>query len=95
MLACIQTDNRGSAHRGVAFELPIRHHMGSIEIEDQVDGVTYLISMGLTAPDVGVGMFGWSYGGYMTLMSMCLRGDVFRVGVSGAPVSDWDGYVTC
>ena len=38
--------------------------------------------------------YGWSYGGYMTVMSMLRRPDLFKVGVSGAPVSDWDGYDT-
>ncbi len=86
-------DNRGSKGRGLAFEGVIRHNMGDIEVRDQVDGVRWLISQGLTDPD-RVGVYGWSYGGYMTLMCLCRAPDVFRMGVAGAPVTHWDGYDT-
>jgi dipeptidyl-peptidase 4 len=86
-------DNRGSARRGLAFEEPIARHMGTIEVEDQVDGVRWLVEQGLTDPE-RVGVTGWSYGGYMTLMCLAKAPDVFKVGVSGAPVTDWDGYDT-
>ena len=44
--------------------------------------------------DSAVGIYGWSYGGYMTLMSLLRRPEVFKVGVAGAPVTHWDGYDT-
>ena len=87
-------DNRGSARRGLAFESPLRHNMGDIEVQDQVDGVQWLIEQGLTDPQ-RVGMYGWSYGGYMTLMCLMRAADTFKVGVAGAPVTHWDGYDTC
>ena len=86
-------DNRGSARRGLAFEGVIKHNMGDIEVRDQVDGVQWLIGSGLADPD-RVGVYGWSYGGFMTLMCLAKASDVFRMGVSGAPVTHWDGYDT-
>jgi len=86
-------DNRGSYNRGHAFETPIYHQFGKVELEDQLAGVKYLKSL----PYVDgsrLGIWGWSYGGYMTLEAMCNASDVFRVGVSIAPVSDWRLYDT-
>jgi dipeptidyl aminopeptidase/acylaminoacyl peptidase len=75
----------------------VKHTLGSLEVDDQVAGVLVLESLGLASPASGVGIFGWSYGGYMTLMCLAKRPDVFTVGASGAPVSNWDGCVlsTC
>jgi dipeptidyl-peptidase-4 len=87
-------DNRGSARRGLVFESAIKHHMGTVEVDDQVDGVRWLIEQGLTDP-ARVGITGWSGGGYMTLMCLAKAPDVFKVGVAGAPVTDQDGYDTC
>jgi dipeptidyl-peptidase-4 len=87
----LKLDNRGSARRGVAFEAPIARRMGDVEVRDQVAGVRWLESLGIA--DVSrVGITGWSYGGYMTLMSLLRAPDVFKAGVAGAPVTDWDGY---
>ena len=86
-------DNRGSARRGLAFEGDIKHNMGDIEVRDQVDGVRWLIDQGLADPD-RVGVYGWSYGGYMALMCLSRAPDVFTMGVAGAPVTHWDGYDT-
>ena len=86
-------DNRGSARRGLAFEGAIKHNMGDIEVRDQVDGVRWLVDNGLADPD-RVGVYGWSYGGYMTLMCLARAPGVFRMGVAGAPVTHWDGYDT-
>ena len=86
-------DNRGSSGRGHAFEEPIFHDMGSTEVADQKAGVEYLINLGLVDP-MRVGITGWSYGGYMTIHSLLLAPDVFKVGVAGAPVNDWHNYDT-
>ena len=91
--AVMTVDNRGSARRGLAFEGALKHRMGSVEIDDQVDGVAYAKGQGWVDGD-RVGIMGWSYGGYMTILSMLKQPGVFRVGVSGAPVTDWDGYDT-
>ncbi len=87
-------DNRGSARRGLAFEGAIRWNMGDLEVRDQVDGVRWLVERGYGDAD-HVGIYGWSYGGYMSLMCLARAPDVFHVAVSGAPVTHWDGYDTC
>ena len=86
-------DNRGSARRGLDFEAALRHAFGSVEVDDQVDGVRWLIERRLADPR-RVGIFGWSYGGYMTLMCLARAPEVFKVGVAGAPVTAQDAYDT-
>ena len=67
--------------------------MGDMEVQDQVTGVRWLVAQGLTDPS-RVGIYGWSYGGYMALMCLARAPKVFRVAVAGAPVTHWDGYDT-
>ncbi|CAF5023872.1 unnamed protein product, partial [Rotaria sp. Silwood1] len=55
-------DNRGSANRGVVFESSIKHDMGHLELDDQLDGVLHLIKQDIT-DEIRVGIYGWSYGG--------------------------------
>lgn len=86
-------DNRGSARRGLAFEGAIKHDMGHLEVEDQVDGVRWLVDQGLADPD-RVAIYGWSYGGYMSAMCLARAAGTFKVAVAGAPVTAWDGYDT-
>jgi dipeptidyl-peptidase-4 len=88
-----QLDNRGSNGRGHAFEEPIYRELGKQEVADQRLGVEHLISMGFVDPN-RIGITGWSYGGYMTIHSLLLAPDVFKVGVAGAPVTDWHNYDT-
>jgi dipeptidyl-peptidase-4 len=90
----MKVDNRGMARRGLSFEAAIDRRLGTVEIADQIDGVCFAQSQGWVDGD-RVGMTGWSYGGYMTIMSMLKAPDVFRVGVAGAPVTALDGYDTC
>ena len=91
--AVLVLDNRGGARRGLALEAPLHHAMGQAEVDDQVDGVRFLVRSGLA--DAGrVGIYGWSYGGYMAAMCLARAPDVFRAAVAGAPVSAWDGYDT-
>lgn len=86
-------DNRGSARRGLAFEAPIKGRLGHWEVEDQVDGVRWLIDSGL-ADLQRVGIYGWSYGGYLAAMCLARAPEVFQAAVAGAPVTHWDGYDT-
>jgi dipeptidyl-peptidase 4 len=88
-----QMDNRGSTGRGHAFEAPIYRNLGEQEVADQRLGVEHLIALGFVDPK-RIGITGWSYGGYMTLHSMLLAPDIFKVGVAGAPVTDWHNYDT-
>jgi dipeptidyl-peptidase-4 len=86
-------DNRGSGFRGVQFETALYRRMGSVEVEDQVAGVEYLRTLPFVDPE-RIGVFGWSYGGYMALMCMLQAPTVFAAGVAGAPVTDWALYDT-
>lgn len=92
-IVVIKCDNRGSYRRGLAFEGAIRHDMGNVEILDQVSAVEYFSSLGLVDAS-RVGMFGWSYGGYMSAMALCRAPNTFSCAVAGAPVTSWDGYDT-
>ena len=88
-----EMDNHGSSGRGHKFEEPIYRELGTREVQDQKLGVQYLIKQGFVDP-ARVGITGWSYGGYMTIHSLLFAPDVFKVGVSGAPVTDWHNYDT-
>ena len=89
----LQLDNRGSANRGVAFESPIYQRLGEVEVEDQLTGVAYLKSLPWVDSS-RLGVFGHSYGGYMTLMLMMKSPGTFKAGISVAPVTDWELYDT-
>jgi dipeptidyl-peptidase-4 len=86
-------DNRGSARRGRAFSDPIYGRLGDIEVRDQLDGVHWL--QGRPWVDAKhIGVFGWSYGGYMTLMLLAKGSDAIAAGAAVAPVTDWRLYDT-
>ncbi|XP_078189545.1 dipeptidyl peptidase 8 isoform X15 [Callithrix jacchus] len=87
-------DNRGSCHRGLKFEGAFKYKMGQIEIDDQVEGLQYLASRYDFIDLDRVGIHGWSYGGYLSLMALMQRSDVFRVAIAGAPVTLWIFYDT-
>ncbi len=89
----IRCDNRGSFHRGIEFEGALKYDMGNIEVVDQQTAVDYFVKNGLVDPS-RVGMFGWSYGGYMSAMSLCRAPETFCCAIAGAPVTSWDGYDT-
>jgi dipeptidyl-peptidase-4 len=86
-------DNRGSWGRGHAFESVIFEHMGQHELADQLTGVNYLKSLPYVDPN-RFGIWGWSYGGYMTLYALTHAPTVFKCGAAGGPVTDWKFYDT-
>jgi len=86
-------DNRGSAGRGHAFETTIHRNLGQIELNDQLSGVEYLKNQPYVDPN-RIGIFGWSYGGTMTLNALLKTNNIFQVGISVAPVTDWEMYDT-
>lgn len=86
-------DNQGSSRRGLAFEAVIKHELGHVEVDDQVDGVRWLVTKGLADPE-RVGIIGWSYGGYMAVMCLARAPETFKAAVAGAPVTHYDGYDT-
>ena len=75
-------DNRGSEHRGKAFEQATFRHLGQEEMKDQMKGVEYLQSLPYVDKD-RIGVHGWSFGGFMTISLMTNYPDVFKVGVAG------------
>jgi dipeptidyl-peptidase-4 len=86
-------DNRGAWGRGHAWETPIHRSMGKQELADQLSGVAWLKSQPWV-DGARIGIWGWSYGGYMTLFALCNAPGKFKMGVSVAPVTDWKDYDT-
>ena len=86
-------DNRGTARRGLKFAGALKYKCGQIDAEDQLTGAEWLIKQGL-AKDGHIGLYGWSYGGYLSAMALAKFPQVFKCAVSGAPVTSWDGYDT-
>lgn len=84
-------DNRGSEDRGRDFEQATFRHLGQEEMKDQMCGVDYLKTLPYVDAD-RIGVHGWSYGGFMTTSLMTNYPDVFKVGVAGGPVIDWQWY---
>jgi len=88
-----QLDNRGSAGRGHQWESALFRRFGARELADQTDGLNHLLAMGFV-DRARVGVYGWSYGGFMTLYSLLHAPGLFAAGVAGAPVTDWTNYDT-
>jgi dipeptidyl-peptidase 4 len=88
-----QLDNRGTPNRGTSFQTPLYHNLGDIEVRDQLRGVDFLKTLAFVDAN-RIGVYGWSYGGYMTALLLFKGGGVFRAGFCGAPVTDWRLYDT-
>ena len=86
-------DNRGMTSRGKAFETETYLKLGQVDLADQAAGVKQ-ITQRLYIDGSRVGVFGGSYGGYMTAMALLKEPEIFHVGVAGAPVTDWRNYDT-
>jgi dipeptidyl-peptidase-4 len=86
-------DNRGSGGRGQKFTEALYRRLGGVEVEDQLRGVAWLKEQPFVDP-ARVGVYGWSYGGYMTLMLLGQAPGTFKAGVAGAPVTDYRLYDT-
>ena len=84
-------DNRGSMNRGLEFENCTFRHLGVEEGKDQVKGIEYLKSLPYVDAS-RIGVHGWSFGGHMTTALMLRYPDLFKVGVAGGPVIDWQFY---
>ena len=86
-------DNRGTPRRGAAFGGALYGKQGTVEVDDQLRGVAWLKSQPFVDP-ARIGVYGWSNGGYMTLMLLAKHDDAYACGVAGAPVTDWALYDT-
>jgi dipeptidyl-peptidase-4 len=84
-------DNRGSYGKGRAWEDVVLKQLGYYELEDQLAGVEYLKTLPYVNPK-RIGIWGWSYGGYMTALAMFKAPDVFKAGAAVAPATDWHLY---
>lgn len=86
-------DNRGTPRRGAAFGGALYRRQGTVEVADQLEGVKWLKSQPWV-DGAKIGVYGWSNGGYMTLMLLAKASDQYACGAAGAPVTDWGLYDT-
>jgi dipeptidyl-peptidase 4 len=84
-------DPRGSDNRGKEFEQAIFRHAGDPQMEDLMSGIDYLNSQAYVDKN-RMGLFGWSYGGFMTIDFMLNHPGIFKAAVAGGPVTDWRYY---
>jgi dipeptidyl-peptidase-4 len=87
----VSVDNRGTGARGSAFRHVVYEHLGMHESDDQIAAAKWLGTQRWVDP-ARIGIWGWSYGGYMTAMSSFRGGSLFRAAISVAPVTDWRLY---
>jgi dipeptidyl-peptidase-4 len=89
----LSVDNRGMAAHGHGFETAIYHHLGRDALADQLAALNWLKSM-FPVDENRIGIWGWSFGGFMTCYAMLNAPDVFKAGFAGSPVTDWREYDT-
>jgi len=89
----VSVDNRGTGGRGRAFKKVTYLNLGKWESHDQIEAARHLASLPYVDPG-RIGIWGWSYGGYMTALTMMKGGELFRAGIAVAPVTDWRLYDT-
>lgn len=89
IIACV--DNRGTGGRGEEFGKCTYMHIGTKDVGDQIEAAKYLGSLDFVDKD-RIGIWGWSGGGYFTLMCLAKGADVFKTGIAVAPVTDWKYY---
>ncbi len=91
IVVCV--DGRGTGGRGADFEKSTYLKLGDLESKDQVEAASYLATLPYVDKD-NIGIWGWSFGGFNTLMSMCNGKSIFKAGVAVAPPTDWRFYDT-
>jgi dipeptidyl aminopeptidase/acylaminoacyl peptidase len=89
--AVLDIDYRGSAGYGRDWRTAIFRHMGGKDLDDHVDGAKWLVAQQGVDPK-RIGIYGGSYGGFITLMAMFTQPDVFAAGAALRPVTDWAQY---
>lgn len=87
----VSVENRGTAGRGAAFRKATYANLGKLETIDQGEGAKYLARLPYV-DKARIGIWGWSYGGYMTALAMTKNADLFRMGIAVAPVTNWRYY---
>ena len=91
IVVCV--DGRGTGGRGANFEKSTYLKLGDLESKDQVEAASYLATLPYVDKD-NIGIWGWSFGGFNTLMSMSNGKSIFKAGVAVAPPTDWRFYDT-
>ncbi len=89
VVACV--DNRGTGARGEAFKKSTYLQLGKLETIDQINAAKHLGTLDYVDP-ARIGIFGWSYGGYMSSLCLLKGGDVFKSAIAVAPVTNWKWY---
>jgi len=89
IIACV--DNRGTGGRGRDFRTCTYKQLGKLETDDQIDAAKYLGALPYVDKS-RIGIFGWSYGGYMSSLCITRGADVFKTAIAVAPVSNWKFY---
>ncbi len=87
----VSVDNRGTGARGEAFKKMTYRQLGKYETEDQIEVAKYLATKTFVDENK-IGIFGWSYGGYMSSLCMTKGADYFSTGIAVAPVTNWRYY---
>ncbi|GAA0877817.1 S9 family peptidase [Algoriphagus jejuensis] len=91
IVACV--DNRGTGARGRDFKHSTYANLGKLEVIDQIEGAKHFAEMPFVDPS-RIGIWGWSYGGYMSSLSLMIGNDVFKTAIAVAPVTTWRYYDT-
>ncbi|MCU7612941.1 S9 family peptidase [Chryseobacterium sp. GMJ5] len=89
IVACV--DGRGTGYKGAKFKKITYMNLGKYEIEDQIAAAKWLGNQSYV-DKTRIGIFGWSFGGYMTSLAMTKGADVFKAGIAVAPVTNWRYY---
>ncbi len=87
-------DNRGTGARGRDFEKQVYKKLGQYEVQDQIDAAKYVIERFSFIDTARVGIWGWSYGGYMSSLVLAKGSEIFSSAIAVAPVTSWRFYDT-
>jgi dipeptidyl-peptidase 4 len=91
--AVLKVDNRGTGNRGREFAVPAFHHLGEVELRDNLAALDQALVRFPRLDGTRLGWWGWSYGGTMAAYALT-HSDRFQAGISVAPVTDWHNYDT-
>lgn len=87
----VSVDNRGTGARGETFKKCTYKQLGKLEVEDQINAAKYFQALPYVNPN-RIGVFGWSYGGYMSSLCITKGAEVFKMAIAVAPVTNWKFY---
>ena len=91
IVVCV--DGRGTGYRGASYKKITYKNLGKHEIEDQIAAAKWLGQLPYIDKD-RIGIFGWSFGGYISSLAMTKGADIFKLGIAVAPVTNWRFYDT-